>query len=163
MHIYPEPRLQQVAEAMQEMIGQTLGIKISLKTLEFPQLIAQSEQGKLLLWGTRWYGDYPDPETFLNLFNGTLVPLGDTLPSYPNSTRYNSAAFNRPFLEGVTTIDFAARMKYYRDAERVAIADAPVIPLFYERHFRLLQPWVRNVSLDAMARYDLKYAWLDRE
>jgi peptide/nickel transport system substrate-binding protein len=163
MHIYPEPRLQQVAEAIQEMIGQSLGIRLQLQTIEFPQLTAQSEDGKLALWGTRWYGDYPDPETFLNLFNGTLIPTSDTIPSYPNSTRYKNAAFNAAFLEGVKTIDFAARMKHYLDAERVMIADAPVIPLFYERHYRLLQPWVRDVTLDAMARYDLKYAWIDRD
>lgn len=126
-------------------------------------MLAQAENGKLLLWGTRWYGDYPDPETFLNLFNGTIIPTSDTMPSYPNSTRYNSAAFNEPFLEGVRTIDFAARMRFYVAAERAMMLDAPFIPLFYERHFRLLQPWVRNVSLDPMARYDLKYAWLDRD
>lgn len=163
MHIYPEPRLQQVAEAIQEMLGQNLGVRLQLQTIEFPQLLAQAENGKLLLWGTRWYGDYPDPETFLNLFNGTLIPESDTMPSYPNSTRYDSPAFNEPFLEGVETIDFVARMAHYVRAERAAIADAPIIPLFYERHFRLLQPWVRDVRLDAMARYDLKYAWLDKK
>ncbi|MBC8145011.1 MAG: hypothetical protein H7X80_05455, partial [bacterium] len=158
-----EARLQQVAVAMQEMIGQTLGIKLQLQTIEFPQLLSQAEGGKLALWGTRWYGDYPDPETFLNLFNGTIVPKSDTLPSYPNSTRYQSVEFDKPFLMGVGTIDVAARMKHYVVAERVMIADAPVIPLFYERHFRLLQPWVHGVALDAMARYDLKFAWVDRE
>jgi oligopeptide transport system substrate-binding protein len=163
MHIYPEPRLQQVAEAIQEMLDQTLGVHIELQTIEFPQLLAQAENGKLALWGTRWYGDYPDPETFLNLFNGTLIPTSDTMPSYPNSTRYNSSSFNDPFLAGVKTIDFAARMKHYVNAERAMLADAPFMPLFYERHFRLLQPWVREVHLDPMARYDLKYAWLDRE
>jgi oligopeptide transport system substrate-binding protein len=163
MHIYPEPRLQQVAEAIQEMLQQNLGVAIELQTIEFPQLLAQAENGKLLLWGTRWYGDYPDPETFLNLFNGTLIPTSDTMPSYPNSTRYNSAAFNEPFLKGVGTIDFAARMLLYMKAERAMMADAPFMPLFYERHFRLLQPWVREVRLDAMARYDLKHAWLERE
>lgn len=163
LHIYPEPRLQQVAVAMQEMIRQTLGISLELMTIEFPQLISQSETGKLAFWGTRWYGDYPDAETFLNLFNGAIVPQSDTLPSYPNSTRYRSAEFDKPFQAGVRTIDNVARTKYYVEAERIAIADAPVIPLFYERHFRLLQPWVHGVALDAMARYDLKFAWVDRE
>lgn len=163
MHIYPEPRLQQVAEAMQEMLRGTLGVDLQLQTIEFPQLSQQSENGKLAFWGARWYGDYPDPETFLNMFNGTIVPRSDTLPSYPNSTRYRSAAFDTAFLDGVHTIDYAARMRHYIEAERIMIADAPIIPLFYERHFRLLQPWVHDVPLDAMARYDLKYAWVNRE
>jgi oligopeptide transport system substrate-binding protein len=163
LHIYPEPRLQQVAEAIQEMLAQTIGVKVQLQTLEFPQLIQQAEGGRLAFWGTRWFGDYPDPETFLNLFNGTIIPKSDTMPSNPNSTRYNNPAFNERLLEGVETIDFAARMKHYLEAERIMMADAPIIPLFYERHFRLLQPWVRDVHLDAMWRYDLKHAWLENK
>jgi oligopeptide transport system substrate-binding protein len=163
LHIYPEPRLQQVAEALQEMLAQTLGVRIQLQVLEFPQMIEQSQYGRLAFWGTRWFGDYPDPETFLNLYNGTIIPKEPTTPSYPNSTRYSNPAYDHAFLEGVKTIDFAARMKHYLEAEKIMIADAPTIPLFYERHYRLLQPWVRGVALDAMARYDLKHAWFDRD
>jgi peptide/nickel transport system substrate-binding protein len=162
LYIYPEPRLQQVAEATQAMLQQTLNVSVGIRIVEFPQLLQQAEAGKLAFWGTRWYGDYPDPETFLNLFNGTVVPKSDTLPSYPNSARYDSPEFNRPFLDGVKTVDDARRMRLYLEAEKVAVADAPFLPLFYERHFRLLQPNVRDVPLDAMARYDLKYAWLEQ-
>ena len=84
------------------------------------------------------------------------------MPSYPNSTRYNNPAFNDAFKRAVGTIDYLARVKHYLDAERIVMADAPVMPLFYERHYRLLQPEVRNHPLDAMAHYDMKYVWLDR-
>jgi peptide/nickel transport system substrate-binding protein len=159
LHIYPEPRLTQVAEAVQAMLGSTLGVKVSLQTLEFPQLTQQAEAGQLLFWGARWYGDYPDVETFLNLFNGEVIPTSDTMPSYPNSTRYNNPAFNQAFNNGVRTVDFTARMNYYLQAERIAVADAPSIPLFYENHYRLLQPNVQGNPLDPMARVDLKLVW----
>jgi peptide/nickel transport system substrate-binding protein len=162
LHVYDEPRLLQVAEAIQAMLASSINVKVEIQVLTFPQLLSQAESGKLLFWGTRWYGDYPDAETFLNLVYGALVPKSDTLPSYPNSSRYNNPTFNDYFMKGVTTIDFVARMRYYMEAEQVAMDDAPVMPLFYERHFRLLQPYVRNYPLDAMARYDLKYVWLDR-
>jgi peptide/nickel transport system substrate-binding protein len=160
LHIYPEPRLQQVTEALQAMLARTLNVTVSIQTLDFPQLMDQSERGQLQFWGTRWYGDYPDPETFLNLMYGALVPKSDTLPSYPNSTRYNGTQFNALFAKGVRTIDAVARNKYYGDAEQSAIDDAPMIPLFYEMHYRLLQPGIQNNPLDAMARYDLKYVWM---
>lgn len=161
LNIYPEPRLQQVAEAMQEMLKRTLNIQVEIRITEFPQLLQQAEAGKLALWGTRWYGDYPDPETFLNLFNGTVVPRSEGTPSYPNSSRYRSAAYDREFLAGVKTIDNLARMTHYLAAERIAVADAPFIPLLYERHLRLLQPNVHDNPLDAMARYDLKNVWME--
>lgn len=162
LHVYEEPRMMQVAEAVQGMLGSALNVKVDIQVLTTAQLLDQSEAGKLLFWGTKWFGDYPDAETFLNLVYGDLVPTSSTLPSYPNSSRFNSPRFNELFRKGVSTIDFVARMRYYAEAEKAAIADAPVLPLFYERHFRLLQPYVRDYALDPMARMELKYVWLDK-
>ena len=160
LSIYIEPRLRQVAEVVQEMLKTTLNISVEVQSFETGQLLEQAELGKLEFWGTRWYGDYPDPETYLLLLNGELVPKNPDVRSYPNSSRYNSAAYNDLFHKGVATIDKVAQMKYYAEAEAVAMADAPVIPLFYEMHYRLLQPRVHDNRLDAMARYDMKYVWL---
>lgn len=160
--IYPEPRLQQVAEAVQDMLQKNLNIKVKIQQIDFPQLMSQAESGKISFWGTRWYGDYPDPETYLNLLNGKLVPKSDTLPSYPNSTRYNNEEFNKLFLKAVQTNDQKLRLDLYKQAEQIAINEAPIIPITYERHFRLLKKNVRNNPLDAMARYDLiKEVYLD--
>lgn len=161
LHIYPEPRLNQVAQAVQEMLRTALDIKVDIKIIEFPQLLDQAERGELAFWGTRWYGDYPDPETYLLLLFGELVPKEPGLPSYPNSSRYNSPAFNEHFKKGVATIDHVAQIGHYVAAENVAMNDAPIVPLFYEMHYRLLQANVRDYPLNAMARPDLKYVWLD--
>lgn len=163
LHVYPEPRLGQVAQAVQEMLRTALNVKVDIQVMEFPQLIDQAQLGKLTFWGTRWYGDYPDPETYLVLLNGDLVPKQPGLPSYPNSSRYNNPLFNQHFNKGVATIDHIAQMGHYAEAERVAMADAPIMPLFYEMHYRLLQPNVRDYQLDAMARVDLKYAWMENK
>ena len=161
IHIYDEPRLRKVAEAIQDQLNKTLNVNLEIKQMAFPQLIDLAESGKIEFWGTRWYGDYPDPETYLNLLNGQIVPDDPTMPSNPNSSRYDSPEYNRLFNEAVRTIDYLARMLKYMQAEQVAMDDAPVMPLFYERHYRLLQPYVRGMKLDPMARYDLKGVWLD--
>jgi len=161
LHIYPVPRLVSSAQAVQEMLSTALNIKVNIQLMEKPQLLDQAESGKLLFWGTRWVGDYPDPETFLILLNGELVPRDSGAPSYPNSSRYVNPAFTALFKRGVGTIDQLAQMKHYSDAENLAIADAPVMPLFYEQYYRLLQPNVRGCVLDPMGRYDMKYVWLD--
>jgi len=162
LYIYPEPRLVSVAEAVQGMLTENLNVQVEIKQLDFAQFQQQAELGKFTFWGTRWYGDYPDPETFLNLLYGANVPSSDTLPSYPNGARYINPKFDELFRKGVSTIDVLARMKHYSDAEQVAMADAPVLPLFYENHYQLLQPWVRDRWLDPMARVDLMYVWVDK-
>ncbi len=162
LYIYNEPRLREVAEAVQEQLSTTLNIKVALREMAFPQLIDLAESGKIEFWGTRWYGDYPDPETYLNLLNGQIVPKDPHAPSNPNSSRYDNPAYNEVFNQAMRTIDYIARMKKYQEAEQIAMDDAPIMPLFYERHYRLLQPWVRGLKLDAMARYDLKRVWFNK-
>lgn len=159
LHIYPEPRLVQVAEAVQKMLDEALNVKVEIKTVQFAELLALAEQGKLNFWGTRWYGDYPDAENFINLLDGALVPKSDNEPSYPNSTRYSNPAASEALAKAVSSTSIAERMSNYRAAETLAMKDAPAVMLFYEMHYRMLQPNVRNYPLDAMARVVLKHSW----
>jgi peptide/nickel transport system substrate-binding protein len=162
-HIYPEPRLVQVAEAIRSMIMDGLGIKLNIQTVQFAEFLQLAEQGKFKMWGTRWYGDYPDPENFINLLDGALVPDKSGVPSYPNSTRYKNEKATQLFAQAMAISDIQQRFALYRQAESMAIADAPAIMLFYEMHYRLLQPYVRNYPLDAMARVNLKYVWFEKD
>lgn len=161
MTVYPEPRLLQVAEAVKDMLEKTLNISVNIQIVQFAQLLEMAESGQLEFWGTRWYGDYPDVENYLNLFNGALVPSDNSQPSYPNSTRYNNPEFTALLQKAVQTQDKQQRLALYRQAETIAVQDAPALMLFYEMHYRLLQPYVRDYPLDAMNRVILKHVWLD--
>ena len=162
-HIYPEPRLVQVAEAVRSMIKNNLGIELQIQTIQFSEFLELAEQGKLSMWGTRWYGDYPDPENYINLLDGALVPNTMQEPSYPNSTRYKNAEASALFSQAMAENNETKRMDLYRKAESIAIADAPATMLFYENHYRLLQPWVHGYPLNGLARIVLKDAWFSRK
>ncbi|HYM20744.1 MAG TPA: ABC transporter substrate-binding protein [Candidatus Kapabacteria bacterium] len=160
--VYNEPSQMQIAQAVQDMWKVNLGASVELNVMQSGQLLDQSEDGKLDVWVTRWYADYPEIENFLNLLYGSLVPTNEAMKSYPNSTRWNNKEFNNIFSRALETTDDAARVKLYAEAENIAASEAPCIPLFYQEHYRLLQPWVRNNPLDAMNRIDLKWVWLDK-
>jgi oligopeptide transport system substrate-binding protein len=159
--VYNEPRPMQIAEAVQHM-WQNIGLNVNLQIMQSAALLDGSEDGKLDLWLTRWYADYPEPENFLNLLNGRLVPKSPGLKSYPNSARWNNEQFNTYFYDALATTDETQRLGLYAKAENIAAFEAPAIPLFYEEHYRLLQPFVRDNPLDPMNRIDLKYVWLDK-
>jgi len=160
--VYNEPRPMQIVEAVQSMWKQNLGINVNIQVMQASQLLDASEDGKLQLWLTRWYADYPEVENFLNLMNGALVPKDASAKSYPNSTRWKNDQFVQIFNQAIATTDESERMKLYAQAENIAVAEAPSIPLFYEEHYRLLQPYVKDNPLDPMNRIDLKYVWLDK-
>jgi len=157
--IYSEPRLKQTAEALQQMWREHLGITMKIRVLQFAQFLQEAEAGRLQLWGTRWYGDYPDAETFLGLFNGTVVPTDPRAPSYPNSTRFQDREVTSQLMAGVEEPDRDRRHALYRKAESRTAQHSPAILLFYEMHYRLLQPYVRGTPLDPMARVVLKNTW----
>ncbi|MBL7997122.1 MAG: ABC transporter substrate-binding protein [Candidatus Kapabacteria bacterium] len=161
LHIYPEPRLIQVAEAVQQMLSENLNIKMTIKVIQFAQLLDLAEKGDLMMWGTRWYGDYPDAENYLSLLDGSLVPTDNSQPSYPNSTRYNNTIASNLLARAVATTDITERNALYRNAEQRSIKDAPAILLFYEMHYRLLRPYICNYPLDPMNRIQLRYVWYD--
>ncbi len=160
--VYNEPKMEQIAESAKEMWRTTLGLDVEIQILQASQLLDESDDGKLMMWLTRWYADYPEIENFLNLLNGDLVPTDPNMKSYPDNTRWKSKAFSTLFDQALSTSDDAARLKLYAQAEDVAAQEAPNIPLYYEEHYRLLQPYVRDNPLDPMNRIDLKWVWLDK-
>lgn len=162
LSVYNEPRPMQIANAVQHMWQATLGAKVDLHVMQASQLIDESEDGKLDVWVTRWYADYPEVENFLNLQYGKLIPPSLSMKSYPNSTRWNNNEFNKYFEQALATTDETERLKLYAKAENIVAYESPAIPLFYEEHHRLLQPWVRDNPLDPMNRIDLKWVWLDK-
>lgn len=160
--VYNEPRTMQIAQAVQNMWQQHLGAQVELQIMQLSQFLTASEEGRLDVWLTRWYADYPDVENFLNLLNGKLVPSDPSMKSYPNSTRWKNDEFVKYFYQALATQDEAERNRLYAQAENIAMFEAPVIPLFYEEHYRLLQKYVRDNPLDPMNRVDLKAVWLDK-
>jgi peptide/nickel transport system substrate-binding protein len=47
LSVYPDPRLLQIAEALQGMISQTLNVNIKLQILQFAKLLDMAEAGSL--------------------------------------------------------------------------------------------------------------------
>jgi oligopeptide transport system substrate-binding protein len=162
LSVYNEPRPLQIANAVQNMWQTVLGAKVDLHVMQASQLIDESEDGKLDLWVTRWYADYPEVENFLNLAYGKLLPPSPSMKSYPNSTRWNNDQFNIYFEQALQSTNDVERNKLYAKAENIMTFESPAIPLFYEDFYRLLQPWVRDNPLDPMNRIDLKWVWLDK-
>jgi peptide/nickel transport system substrate-binding protein len=149
-----------VAEAVQDMISKGLGIKVSLKLLEWAQHLDLIDNGKAQFFRLGWIADYPEPESFLNLFYGKNIP--ESGPSSINSTRYRNPQYDAIFEQALATNDDAKRYALYQQAEQLAVDDAPVLFIFHDLDYRLVQPYVRDYTSNAMDRRDLTWTWLDQ-
>lgn len=149
-----------IAEAIQGMLNQNLGIKVSLQQVQWAQHLERVDAGEAAFFRLGWIADYPDPENFLNLLWGrNAAPAGQISPI--NSTRYNNPAFDSLFQQALATSDDATRMDLYAQAEQIAVNDAPMLWIFHDLDFRLVQPWVRDYYSNPMDRRDFSAVWFD--
>ncbi len=150
----------QIAEAIQAMLKDNLGVAIELKQVEFAKHLDEIDAGRASFFRLGWVADYPDPENFLNLMYGALVP-DDDKPSPINHTRYRKLEFDKIFEQAISTTDRAARFKLYRQAEQIGMNDAPMIIVFYDEDYRLLAPYVEGYRNNAMDRRSYEFIWLN--
>lgn len=143
-------RNEQVAQAIQKMLTETLNIQVELLQVPWAQHTESIESAKVQFWRLGWVADYPDPENFLNLFYGKWVPDDINVKTYLNSFRYKSAKFDEVYERALSTVDETARNALYNQADQIAIDDAVALPIYYDRDHRLLQPNVRNFPQNGM-------------
>ncbi|TVR81491.1 MAG: ABC transporter substrate-binding protein [Chitinophagaceae bacterium] len=146
---------EQVAEAAQKMLEETLNIRVNMTRLPFAQHLENIETGKTDFWRSGWIGSYPDPEYFLNLFHSIHIPDREDDKSYLNSIRYRSARYDSVFEAALQTVDFDERMQLYEVADNIMMEDAAIIPIFYYKDHRILQPYVRNFHQNPLEHRDL--------
>lgn len=150
----------QIAEIIQKMIKDNLNIKIDLNIMPSAQHYENLETGKANFWRFAWVADYPDPENFLQVFYGKLVPAELTERSYVNSVRYQNPAFDEVFERAQAETDLAKRVDLYTQADQIAMDDAAIIPIYYDENFRMLQQNVRNLYGNAMEYRDFSSVYL---
>ena len=151
----------QIAEAIQSMLKE-IGVTVKLQLLQFAQHLDNIDAGRADFFRLGWIADYPDPENFLNLFYGKNVPDDPREKSPINSFRYKNKKYDELFEKAITTTDITERNKLYEEAEQIAVSEAPVLFIFYDEDYRLLQPYVRNYKLDPMHRVNFRRVWLDK-
>jgi len=151
----------QIAEAIQNMLKE-IGVSVKLQLLQFAQHLDNIDAGRADFFRLGWIADYPDPENFLNLFYGKNVPDNPKDKSPINSFRYKNPKFDELFEKAIAITDIVERNKIYEQAEQIAVADAPVLFIFYDEDYRLIQPYVNGYPLDPMHRVNMRYVWLDK-
>ncbi len=153
----------QIAEVVQKMLSENLGVSVKIEQLQFPQHLENLETGKALFWRSAWIADYPDPENFLNLLYGGHVPADITTKSFINSVRYQNEAFDAKFNEALREVDEAKRYELFRQADQIAVDDAATLPIFYDENTRLIQVYVKNFPSNAMEYRDMTAVYFDKE
>ncbi|MDF2681326.1 MAG: peptide transporter substrate-binding protein [Brevibacillus sp.] len=141
-----------IAQALQSMWKQNLGVDVNIETFESKVYWDEIENGNFSIASDGWTGDYPDPMTNLDIFEG--VNTDDDL-------RWSSAEYDRLLEENRKISDQAKRMENFAKAEKILADEMPLMPIrFYEDQF-LAKPNVKGVLKNYIGHTIFEYAHVE--
>jgi oligopeptide transport system substrate-binding protein len=131
-----------IAEAIQQMWKQNLGITCTLQSEEWGVwLDDMANLNYDAVMDTHWIGDYMDPNTFLDLF----VTNGGN-----NDTGYSNKSYDALIAKAGVTVDPKARIAMLHAVEKILMTDMPAIPIYFYTNSVLLSKHVKNFYESAL-------------
>jgi len=126
-----------------------IGMDIKVEIVQPAILREWMSQGKVDFFRGSWLADYPDAENYFAVFyskNG----------SPPNYTRFNNKQYDALYEQALQENDDAKRFELYHQMDRIIIAEAPVVPLYYDEVLRFSQPNVAGLNANGLNLLSLK-------
>jgi oligopeptide transport system substrate-binding protein len=111
-----------VAQALQQMWSENLGIEIEIAVMDWPTFQGYRKTTDCEVARQGWIGDYTDPATFFDLLTSTAGT---------NDGHYNNPMYDELVIAARTETDPVVRMQKYHEAETILMNDMGVIPIAY--------------------------------
>jgi len=140
-----------IAEGIQEMWKQNLGVTVTLTNQESKVFLESRTQGEFQIARASWTGDYADPMTFMDVFKDTA-----------NDAQYTSAAYNSLVEKAQSSNDQTVRMQAMHEAEDILFRDAVIIPIYYTTQPFVTKPYVKGYFWSVLGLADFKTAFIER-
>lgn len=118
-------------------LKRNLGIECDIQQIEWAQFLTQRTNGTMPCYHLRWSADYLDPQNFLSLMLRTGSP--------ENTIGYSNPEFDRICDQADVEPDHAKRMQLYARAEKIAVEDAPWVPMHHLRDVEMHKPYVKGL------------------
>jgi oligopeptide transport system substrate-binding protein len=124
-----------IAQVIQEMWKRELGIEVILRNEEWKSFLITRRSGNYDIGRGGWVGDFNDPQTFLELFQCNA----------PNNyTRWHHQKFDHYMEKAVATTSEGKRRSAYAKAEAILMAEAPILPLYFDTNRHLISSRIRG-------------------
>jgi oligopeptide transport system substrate-binding protein len=131
-----------LAVAVAAMWKEALGVETELYAEEFRALLQTIQARKdTQVFRSSWIGDYNDAYTFAQLLQSGFGI---------NLTGYSNPRYDALLAEATRQPDAARRRALLEEAERVMLADHPLLPVYFYVNKHLVKPYVSGWSDNVM-------------
>jgi oligopeptide transport system substrate-binding protein len=130
-----------------------LGVQVTVRQLDPTVYLYRLKDEVDNIYYFGWVADYPDPQDFFD-------PLFYTGSSY-NTGKYSNEEVDTLLDKARIETDETKRLNLYREAEQIILKDVPNFPLWNDRNYILIKPYVKNYSLDPSGIPSLDKAYVE--
>jgi oligopeptide transport system substrate-binding protein len=129
-------------QAIVQSWKENLGIDVQVQQAESGTFFQDIDQGRYQMFHLGWIMDYPDPEDILDVLFYSK--------SRQNSTHYNTPQVDAKLEAARIEPDANKRIADYQEIEKMLLADAPWMPMFFSKEYALVKPYVSGYDLPPM-------------
>lgn len=143
-----------LAVAIAAMWKDALGVETTLYAEEFRSLLQTIQaRTETQVFRSSWIGDFNDAYSFAQLLQSHFGI---------NLTGYSNPRYDGLLAEATRQADPARRRALLEEAERVMLADHPLLPIYFYVNKHLVKPYVRGWTDNVMNVQYSKDLWLER-
>lgn len=140
------PRIRLVSDRFVESTGdylqnewrKNLGVRIDWEKVEYADLYETLDLRLHQIFRVAWTADYPDPDSFLRV---SLQAMPQRLLGWRNE------AYDQLVEKAKMVLNQEERLALFRQADRILIEEAPIMPLYHHRSKILIKPWIKSLPL----------------
>ncbi|WP_349410255.1 peptide ABC transporter substrate-binding protein [Pseudalkalibacillus sp. SCS-8] len=137
-----------IAQAIQDMWKNNLGIDVSLENAEWAVYIEKLHAGDYQIGRLGWLGDFNDPINFLELYK----EKGGN-----NDTRWTNEDYKELLNKSAKETDAEKREELLKQAEQILMDEMPVSPIYFYTNVYVKNDKVKDVVISGLG--DVQYKW----
>lgn len=146
------PDHQKIAETIQAMIKENLGVDIKLANMEWNVFQEEQKKFKFQLSRSSFLADYADPINFLENFQ-----TGHTM----NRTAWSNKKFDQLIKDAKNEADETKRFEMMHEAEKILFDEMPIIPIHFYNQVTLQKDNVKGIVRHPVGYLELKWAYIE--
>ncbi len=138
------PNGKKMGELMQADLA-AVGIKVTLKSFDWPTYLAKSKAGEQVMMQMGWTGDNGDPDNFMNTLLGCAAAENGS-----NYARWCDKGFNDLVSDARKNPDVKKRTELYKKAQKIFKEQAPWATIAHSKVFKVMDKKVKGYKVDPL-------------
>ena len=130
-----------LSQFIQQELKKNLGLTVTISSSDFKTFNTKVKNGEFHLFIRKWGADYPDMDTFTGVF---LSQSGN------NYTGWKNTEYDKLVTETRALSNGPKRKSFIEKTLAVIRNEAPVVPMYFDRHQYLIRPEIKGFRIDQL-------------